>query len=44
MLAAPAPNLSFVIGLPVALLLLASLLGLAIWWVLGKASRGSSGS
>ena len=44
MLAAPAPNLSFVIGLPVGLLLAASLLGLAIWWALGRANRGSSGS
>ena len=40
MLAAPAPGLSFVIGVPFGLLVLVMLVGTGIWWMLGKANKG----
>lgn len=39
MLLAPAPSLAFVIGLPVALMIAAGVVGAAAWLVLGRISR-----
>ncbi|MHB8719459.1 MAG: hypothetical protein ACYDAC_11300 [Candidatus Dormibacteria bacterium] len=40
MLLTPAPDLTFVIGIPFGLLLLTMLVGTGVWYVLGRAGRG----
>lgn len=40
MLLAPAPSLTFVLGLPAGLLIFVVILGGAFWMLLGRISRG----
>jgi hypothetical protein len=40
MLLAPAPSLTFVLGIPAGLMVVVGLFGYAAWTVLGRISRG----